>query len=202
MKDEKSISAVIAQLEEMFRVLNDEFYNGELPTAAIRVQRSKRCRGWFTCNEIWQVGEERKHEIVIESNFLGENITDVVSVLLHEMTHLACSKGVGNNGIPIKDVSNGVYHNRKFKSMAESHGLKIDYVKTYGWNVTTPTPELIDCITKHGWKNFETFELDHNDGKRNSSTSKYICPTCLATCRATRDISLICGQCNQTMVRV
>ena len=102
----------------------------------------------------------KKHEIVIESRFLGADIIEVVSTLLHEMTHLGCRKGIGNNGVSITDVSNNTYHNRRFKAMTEAHGLKTEHIKTYGWMITHPTPELIECIQENGWKNFETFEID------------------------------------------
>ena len=51
MKKETSIGEVITQIEEIFNVLNHKFYNGELPTVAIRVQRKNRIKGWFTCQE-------------------------------------------------------------------------------------------------------------------------------------------------------
>ena len=86
--------------------------------------------------------------------------------------------------------------------MAENHGLKIEYIKTYGWTITLPTPELIECVQENGWKNFKTFEVSKDKPQSSSSTRKYICTDCTATCRATRDISLICGQCNKPMIKV
>lgn len=42
----------------------------------------------------------------------------------------------------IQDVSNnGYYHNMKFKTTAEAHGLHIEKHPKYGWTTTTLAPE-------------------------------------------------------------
>ena len=48
----------------------------------------------------------------------------------------------------IKDTSNrGIYHNKRFKALAEERGLQISRHETYGWTITEPTEKTLDfCI--------------------------------------------------------
>lgn len=139
--------------------------------------------------------------------------------MLHEMCHLACAVGYGSkildengNPEPIKDTSNnGVYHNKRFKTMAEAHGLEVEHHPKYGWTITSPGIELLDFIEQQGWQDLQMVEgvslLDvlgtlpkgGSRTKKPSSTRKYICPKCGNSCRATKVINIICGDCMEQM---
>ena len=57
--------------------------------------------------------------------------------MLHEMVHLY------NIQRDIQDYSRGgTYHNKKFKTEAEKHMLRIEKDGRYGWTITHPTEEL------------------------------------------------------------
>lgn len=49
----------------------------------------------------------------------------------------------------IKDTSNhGIYHNKRFKALAEMRDLRISRHGKYGWMITEPTEQLLDfCIS-------------------------------------------------------
>lgn len=131
------------------------------------------------------------------------------------------SKVLDENGKPepIKDTSNnGVYHNKKFKAMAEAHGLEVEHHPKYGWTITSPGIDLLDFIEQQGWQDLQMVEgislLDvlgtlpkgsngagtETRTKKPSSTRKYICLKCGNSCRATKVINLICGDCMEKMV--
>ena len=105
--------------------------------------------------------------------------------------------------------------------MAEAHGLEVEHHPKYGWTITSPGLELLDFVEEQGWQDFQMVEslnlLDvlgtlpkgGNSGagaetrtKKPSSTRKYICPKCGNSCRATKVINLICGDCMEKMVVV
>ena len=105
--------------------------------------------------------------------------------------------------------------------MAEAHGLEVEHHPKYGWTITSPGLELLDFVEEQGWQDFQMVEslnlLDvlgtlpkgDNSGagaetrtKKPSSTRKYICPKCGNSCRATKVINLICGDCMEKMVVV
>ncbi|EKC48846.1 SprT-like family, partial [human gut metagenome] len=103
--------------------------------------------------------------------------------------------------------------------IAETHGLEVEHHPKYGWTITSPGLELLDFVEEQGWQDFQMVEslnlLDVlgtlpkgvNSGagaetrtKKPSSTRKYICPKCSNSCRATKVINLICGDCMEKMV--
>ena len=170
--------------------------------------------GHFTTGKVWRAGEERRYEINISSASLNQECAFLAGVLVHEMVHEYCAE----HGI--KDTSNnGVYHNKNFKHIAETHGLEVEHHPKYGWTITSPGLELLDFVEEQGWQDFQMVEslnlLDvlgtlpkgGNSGagaetrtKKTSSTRKYICPKCGNSCRATKTINLICGDCMEKMV--
>lgn len=140
-------SRVAAQLEKMFRLLNEHFYNGQLPEVVISLKKTVGAYGHFTCGKVWQAGNERRYEINISSATLNRPIEQTCSTLLHEMAHLACAVGYGNtekdengNPLPIKDTSGSgnTYHNKHFKAMAEAHGLEIENTLNMGGQSQDP----------------------------------------------------------------
>ena len=64
-------SRVAAQLEKMFRLLNEHFYNGQLPEVIISLKKTVGAYGHFTCGKVWQAGNERRYEINISSATLA-----------------------------------------------------------------------------------------------------------------------------------
>lgn len=89
----------------------------------------------------------------------------------------------------------------------------------YGWTITSPALELLDFVEEQGWQDFQMVEslnlLDvlgtlpkggnssagaETRTKKPSSTRKYICPKCGNSCRATKVINIICGDCMEKMV--
>ena len=221
MKQTVKTSRVAGQLEKMFRLLNNHFFEGALPEVVISLKKTVGAYGHFTCGKVWQAGDEQRYEINISSATLNRPIEETCATLLHEMCHLACAVGYGSkildengNPEPIKDTSNnGVYHNKRFKVMAESHGLEVEHHPKYGWTITSPGIDLLDFIESQGWQDLQMVEgvslLDvlgtlpkgsGNRTKKPSSTRKYICPKCGNSCRATKVINIICGDCMEKMV--
>ena len=132
----------------------------------------------------------------------------MTATLLHEMIHEYCFIH------QIKDTSRGgSYHNKRFKAEAEQRGLQIDYDSRIGWSITSPTEDLLNFCIENG---LTDILIARNDligfnpaitrGKgtasttRRSSYRKHICPKCLSTARTTKDMKLICGECNEVMI--
>lgn len=138
----------------MYRLLNARFFNGELPEVVISLKKTVGAYGHFTCSKVWQAGDERRYEINISSATLSRAIEDTCSTLLHEMCHcFAAEKG-------IKDTSGSgnFYHNRKYKEIAESHGLCVEKHPKYGWTITSPGLPLLDFIEEQGWQDLQMCE--------------------------------------------
>ena len=92
----------------------------------------KGAYGWICTQKMWKQGNEEKYAINISSDYLDRDVYSIMATLLHEMCHLyALEKG-------IQDTSrSGIYHNKKFKQIAENHGLNVSEADTIGWSITT-----------------------------------------------------------------
>lgn len=156
-------------------------------------------------------------ELNISANYLTRGIEEIVTTLIHECSHIY------NMEHDIKDTSNGyVYHNKKFKQTAEELGrIKVSRHERYGWTISEPTEETLDFCVKNGLEDIQigrqaNFSYGGFTGgtngngatpivpptRKKSSTRKYICPCCGISFRATKDISVLCMDCNEQFVKV
>ena len=214
MKQTTKMSRAVSQLEHIYNSLNADFFGGELPTPIITVQSKPGTYGHCSVAKVWQRKNDKTYEMNISAETLNYPIEEVIDTLLHEMCHLYCRE---NN---IKEVSRGgKYHNKRFKEVAEAHGLTCVPCGQYGWN-TTPGDNLVEYALNKGWNEIL---LGRNTlppamrtgatgtaqpgaatpgGKRPSSTRKVICPKCGQSVRATKKVNIICGVCMERMVEV
>lgn len=195
------ISEITAFLENAYDVLNQHYFNGELPKVIITVQSSPRAYGHYTPWESWREQDSGYREINIGAESLDRKIENVVSTLLHEMTHFH------NDLLGLQDCSRGgTYHNKKFKEQAELHGLIIEYDSRIGWSLTTPSEGLIQFIEKQGWQGVSlarqgVLGLAGGKGGTKTSTRKYKCPECGCSVRATKPVNIGCLDCGVQMVQ-
>lgn len=189
-----TISQATAFLEKAFAVLNKQYFDSALPTPVITIQSAPGTNGHFTMYDAWHDQKKGYKEINISAENLNRPIANTIATLVHEMVHLYCFEN------DIQDTSRaGRYHNNRFKAEAEKRGLSIDYDKTIGWSITTPTPELRSFVASLGWRKLTLsrgFEVKDPVAKKPSSTRKYICPCCGLSVRATKDVSIACVDCS------
>lgn len=209
----------VTMLEKMFARINKHYFNGDLIQPVITIQTDRSAYGHITVCDVWESQGERRKELNISPEYMKRDFVELLCTLEHEMCHIYNMQ----NGI--KDVSNGnAYHNKKFKESAERIGLIIECVKTYGWTVTKPSDETRAYaiqlmrelkfdgfdIRRLGGLNVSGADQDQdqdqdqeptkpktNVGKKPTSTRKYICPCCGTTIRATKEVSVICADCNE-----
>ena len=199
------LSNDVKTLERLFEKLNDRFYDGKLPKPVLTIQTKGKVNayGWFSVGKVWvdKAANTKMHEINVSAEYITRPIDDVVATLLHEMVHLHCSY----NGI--KDTSNrGVYHNRRFKTEAENHGLIITKGQ-YGWHVTELNEEAKKFLKEIRAKDFTLCRYGQGSGEntpkttqRKKSSIKWVCPCCGGIARTTKRFTLICGECDELML--
>lgn len=208
-------------LEYGFSVLNEVYFGSALPPVVITIMSSKKSYGHFTVGKVWRAEEEHLHEINISAEYLDRPIENTMGTLMHEMVHFYCQL----NGIP--DTSKGGrYHNKNFKTEAELRGLSISYQKYIGYSVTKPTESFIAVLKEHGIEKPLDINRDGvqlflggmpvggagtngvngtdlgTDNKKKTSTRKYQCPCCLNSFRATKDIRVLCLDCNKEFIKL
>ena len=210
-------------LEYGFEVLNEVYFDNALPPVVITIMSSPRTYGHFTVGKVWKAEENHFNEINISAEHLDRNIENVMATLQHELIHFYCQL---NN---IADTSqSGRYHNKNFKREAEARGLSISYAKYIGYSVTEPSQEFIEVLQSNGIEKPMNINRDGvmgiagiggngsgddngkggadgkgiQTGKRKTSTRKYQCPCCGNSFRATKEIRVLCMDCNEQYIKV
>jgi hypothetical protein len=120
----ESLSPILKALTKAHDIIKEET---GAPRATILITRDMKGK-WahFTQYQPWEVNGEGFNEIAFTAEMFAKGSEFVLSVLLHEISHSM------NHAEGIKDCSANQYHNAKFKSRAESLGLKTVEVKGKG----------------------------------------------------------------------
>lgn len=210
--EEATIRPMIAQLENLYTALNFKLYGGELPQVVITIQSdttSCGAYGWATVQKAWykdinfSAGMPTKEELEAatgyrEINLCAEHMNRgfkaVAETLIHEMAHIYAKE----NGI--KDTSRrGTYHNEKYRDIAEAHGLVCTKTDKYGYSETALNADMEKyCAAIAG--EFHLARLPKvKKQKAKSNSIKYVCPCCGAIVRATKQVNIMCADCDQIM---
>ncbi len=175
-------------------------------------QSTPRAYGHFSLrDDAWVSTLGATHEINIGAGTLARPIEAICATLLHEMCHYYAHVH------SIQDTSRGyTYHNKRFKQIAESHGLIVEHDPKYGWTITHPSEELLDFILENDLTDILITRNEHygisvsGTGSHNgnltppppkpSSSRKYVCPCCGNSVRATKCVHIACMDCQAEMV--
>ena len=213
MKELTNIQRAIQFLNKVFKGVNETYFNNDLEMPVITIQTSVGAYGHITVDKVWQTDGIARYELNIGAETLNRPIENVVTTMIHECVHLYC---LMNN---IKDTSNnGVYHNKRFKKIAEEMGhIQITKHEKYGFTISEPTEETIRFCLDYGFDDIKisrkspyytvgttttTTPTSTNTPKirKPSSTRKYICPCCGNSFRATKQINVLCMDCNEQYI--
>ena len=196
-----TLKTTLEELEHLFRFFNKEYFKNQLesPVITISPDTTGGAYGWCTSWKAWkhssEDGEDDGHyEINICAEHLTRPFEEVAGTLLHEMVHLDnLYKGV-------KDTSrSGTYHNKRFKEAAENHGLLVGETAKYGFAITMLTEQAKAKLNEVGFRSFDLFRdsgIKKTKKASKSSSIKYVCPTCGAIIRATKEVNVNCADCD------
>lgn len=217
MKQTTKMSRAVSMIEGIYNSTNADFWGGQLPTVIITVQSSPGSFGHSTVSRVWRRKEDDLFELNIAAEVLDYPIEELLDTVIHEQVHIYCRVN------QISECSrNGTYHNKKFKELAESHGLKCVYTGgAYGWNTTAAENDmLLEYALEKGYSEMAIARKSSRPvriggtaqqgggrlpagEKRPSSTRKLICSGgCGQTVRATKAVNIICGNCLVPMIEV
>lgn len=195
--EKASLKTVIGKLESLFDNFNQKFFNNELkrPVITVSPDVTKGAYGWCTSWKAWKEDEDPDgyYEINLCAEYLNRPFEDTCETLIHEMVHLINLQ----NGI--QDTSrSGMYHNKKFKEVAEQHGLIVEKSSKYGFSITKLSDEAAEYIQSLDGQGFKLSRTKIPKLKTSSSSSsrKYVCPNCGTIIRATKEVRVICSDCN------
>lgn len=197
---EKYIETV-KYLGKLYDYCNEKLFDDELVKPVITVQQDvkNKTNGW-SVKKVWKENDkdEGEHELNMTAQQLNRPINQIAATMIHEMCHQYAS--VHN----MQDTSRaGNYHNKLYKKIAETHGLTVECMQTYGWAHTELTDETAVLIAEFVKDNPDSiiYRLPVMKGQcvKTSSTRKYICPCCGQSVRATKTVNIMCADCNEFM---
>ena len=215
MKELTSYNRVTQYLNKVFKLINTEYFDNELEMPTITIQSTVGAYGHVTTSKVWKTESGKaSYELNIGADYLNRPIENIVAILIHEGCHLYAMQ----NGI--KDTSNkGVYHNKRFKALAEERGLIIERHDKYGWTITIPSEATINfcidndlqevLITRHTGITFTGVGTGKNGNgtpvkptaPKKGNSIKWICPCCGAIVRSTKILNIVCGECNEQFIQ-
>lgn len=215
MKELTSYNRVTQYLNKVFKLINSEYFDNELEMPTITIQSTVGAYGHVTTSKVWKTESGKaSYELNIGADYLDRPIENIVATLIHEGCHLYAMQ----NGI--KDTSNrGVYHNKRFKALAEDRGLIIEKHSRYGWTITTPSEATINfcidndlqevLITRHTGITFTGVGTGKNGNgtpvkptaPKKGNSIKWICPCCGAIVRSTKTLNIVCGDCHKKFIQ-
>lgn len=210
MKQLTNYQRVTQYLNKVFKLINTEYFEDSLEIPTITIQSTVGAYGHVSVQKVWHNETTATHELNLSADYMNRPIENVVATLIHEACHLYALQ---NN---IKDTSNnGVYHNKRFKQLAEERGLAISRHDKYGWTITEPTEETLNFCIVNGLDDIQivrqtAFSFGGISGgkagngaadigaptRKPTSTRKYICPCCRNSFRATKNLNVLCLDCN------
>ena len=191
----------LISLEAAFDMLNRSLFESALSKSVITISPTPGAYGHFTPWKSWKSADGEEYcEINLGAETLDRPVVETIATLVHEMVHQWCYEH------DLKDTSRGnTYHNQVFKIEAEKRGLDISFDKRIGWSVTKPGDALLVMQRQGAFKDCE-IELHRlgssrrvATGKAKSSTRKYVCPGCGMSVRATKEVNIVCGDCEKAM---
>ena len=196
-----------AQFYKAFTYFNKVLFFSRLTSCIITLQRKRGSYGYFW-GDTWSEtkGSSITDEIALNPDgFQGRTDKEVLSTLVHEMTHLQQH----HFGKPSR---NG-YHNAEWAKMMQAVGLIPSDTGTAGGKKTgqqmthyiepcgrfeIACQKLIEDDFSIPW---QTITKDPNETeKKRASKTKYTCQTCGTNAWAKPKTNLMCGDCEEKMI--
>lgn len=196
------MNSIAPLIEEANRVIREAIkhfglqVNADKILVTIQTKGRKAAVGWFWAKR-WKQGKDALNEINMSAECLKEH--HMGELLLHELAHAE------NNAKEIKDCSSGQYHNKSFKSMAETLGLKVEKSKRFGWGHTDLDAGAIAFLDKISFKR-ELFDVSRLTPATKTAVGSRLlkceCPACGYVIRTTQkwlDVGVPTCPCGEEM---
>lgn len=189
-------ATALEQLKDMFVLVNSMFYGNTLETIEIIIEPANRCE------RVRYIPDDQVIKLS-SRNVLYGNRDEALKEILWGAALLYA------NQLGIKVSSNrGIYLNKSFKNILESHGASCYRHKKYGFRPSDLDNDAIRLLESCSWFLSEPICLPDDSisfssvlVKRPTSTRKYICPSCGNSFRATKNINVICADCGERFIK-
>lgn len=188
-----------------FARFNEKLFEGRLPPVMLVLHRKKNAHGYFWAQQ-WKgrTGDATVDEIALNPETMGRTVPEVLSTLVHEMTHLE-QQHFGKPG------KNG-HHNKEWGDLMDRVGLTPRGVgkcegkrtgRTVSHDILEGGPFDLECKAMID----EGIDLSYIANsfnkttvkKRDRSKVKHTCPECEANVWCKEGMHVVCGDCDRQM---
>lgn len=192
-------------LDDAFRFFNEKLFDNRLPEAFLMLQRKRGAHGYFHAEQFQErESSEFAHEISLNPQTMFRSETEVLSTLVHEMTHLEQEE----YGTPGK---NG-HHNKEWGDLMDRVGLEPTATGQPGGKRTGR--KVTHCITPGGpfeaacaeflglpgntlpWSAITPEKVEK---KADTSKVPHLCPVCESKVWGKLGIRVECVDCEEMM---
>lgn len=193
-------------LQRAFNHFNKELFDERLPPVVFTLTRKRKAHGYFWAEQFKHREDgDPTHEIALNPDTMSRELPEILSTLVHEMTHLEQQE----YGKPGKNGN----HNREWVGLMEAVGLIPSNTGMPGGKKTGR--QMTHYIEPGGV--FEAaceallvtgFDLPYftrpretAEKKRDLSKVKTTCPCCQAKAWCKQGMRIMCCDCNEEMVQ-
>ena len=193
-------------LDKAFNHFNKELFDNRLPSVLFTLTRKRKANGYFWADQFKHREDgDTTHEIALNPETMSRELVEVLSTLVHEMTHLEQEE----YGKPGKKG----HHNREWVGLMERIGLIPSNTgapggKQTGRQMTHYIDPMGDFLTSANALIETGFDLPYFTQrgettaakKKDLSKVKRECPCCNAKAWAKQGMRIIFGDCEELMI--
>jgi len=191
-------------LEKAFNHFNEMLFDHRLPSVMFTLRAARTSHGHFHAEQfVHRQDGDRTHEIALNPNTMSRDLIEVLSTLVHEMTHLEQQE----YGTPGKKG----HHNKEWVGLMENVGLiPSDTGEPGGKKTGRKMTHYIDPMGnfQKAYDALMPFDIPYftqaaersTAKKKDPSKVKRECPCCNAKAWAKQGMRIICGDCEELMV--
>lgn len=193
-----NINDYLSEVKNFFDCFNRNLFDSVLPEPILIIQSAgkKKFLGWCSRKMVWESKDksETRYEVTVTAEYLTRPIEEIAATVLHECCHLYA------NINEIKDVSGAYYHNKKFKMIAEEHGLFVEELPIYGWGSTKFNELGLEVFNRINIDldafDFSRIVQPEKEKKETvSKTKKYACSCDIEIKSKAEELSVTCNTC-------
>ena len=124
---------------------------------------------------------------------LFHQVIMIYSELLPKPDYQSYNFGISSN--------RGMYLNYRYARLINYLGGTVKKHEKYGYRINELPKNLQEYLNTINFNNFNIYIPEENKASK-SSTRKYICPCCGNSFRATKDLNVLCMDCNEQYIKI
>ena len=189
----------IKYFQQIIDWMNNEYFDNQIGIIVVpghysftktpKVEIKNGCINTFVYVDFYS-GNINKNECV---KSLFHQLIMIYSELLPKPDYQSYNFGISSN--------RGMYLNYRYARLINYLGGTVKKHEKYGYRINELPKNLQEYLNTINFNNFNIYIPEENKVSK-SSTRKYICPCCGNSFRATKDLNVLCMDCNEQYIKI